>query len=417
MNILVVGSGGREHAIVKSLKKSTKVNKIFCAPGNGGIGLDAECVPISAMDFSGLISFAKNSVDLTVVGMDEPLVAGIVDEFEKAGLKIFGPSKLAAEIEGSKSFAKEFMKKYDIPTAKYECFDTNTYENALEYVKNSVFPLVIKADGLALGKGVIICQNLEEANAALNEMLVDNKFGESGNKIVIEEFLDGVELSVLSFCDGKTIKPMVAAKDYKRAFDNDLGLNTGGMGSISPPSFYTEEMASECMEQIFLKTLSGMGREGRPFKGVLYFGLISTKDGVKVIEYNCRFGDPETQAVLMRLDSDLTEIILACVNETLDEITIKWNDKASVCVVVVSGGYPLAYEKGFEITGIDSCSEDACLFHAGTVFKDGKFYTNGGRVIGACALANTLEKAVEKAYFMAKNIKFENSRFRYDIGK
>ena len=417
MNILIVGSGGREHAIVKSLRNSASVDKIYCAPGNGGISCDAEAVAISAMDFDGLVAFAKDHVDYTVVGMDEPLVAGIVDVFESAGLKVFGPSKLAAEIEGSKSFAKEFMKKYHIPTANYECFDISTYESALAYVKNSVFPLVIKADGLALGKGVVICQNLEEANAALSEMLFQEKFGESGHKVVIEEFLEGTELSVLAFCDGKTIKPMAPAKDYKRAYDNDEGLNTGGMGSISPPPFYTDEMSKECMDKIFVPTFEGMAKEGRPFKGILFFGLISTKDGVKVIEYNCRFGDPETQSVLMRFESDLSEIFLACINGTLDQAELKWKREAAVCVVIASGGYPEHYEKGFEIMGIDSCPDDISLLHAGTLFKNGKFYSNGGRVIGVCALSETLEKAREKAYSAAKDIRFQDARFRSDIGK
>lgn len=352
MKVLVVGSGGREHAIVWSLKKNANIEKIYCAPGNAGIGLDAECVPIGAMEFDKLVDFAKKeNIDFTIIGMDDPLVGGVVDAFEKEGLRVFGPRKNAAIIEGSKAFSKDLMKKYGIPTAKYESF--TDYEQAKKYLDGQEMPIVIKADGLALGKGVLICMTREEAEEGLKEIMLDKKFGSAGNAVVIEEFLQGPEVSVLSFCDGKTVVPMVSAQDHKRALDEDKGLNTGGMGTFSPSVFYTEEMNEECMKTIFQPTVDAMAKEGRPFVGILYFGLMLTKDGMKVIEYNARFGDPETQVVLPRLKTDLLEIMEACVDGKLADMNIEWYDNAAVCVVLASGGYPVEYEKGFEIKGLD----------------------------------------------------------------
>ncbi|HIT72501.1 MAG TPA: phosphoribosylamine--glycine ligase, partial [Candidatus Fimicola cottocaccae] len=383
MKVLVVGSGGREHAIVWRLKKNNAIEKIYCAPGNAGIGLDAECVPIGAMEFDKLVDFAKSEkIDFTIIGMDDPLVGGVVDAFEKEGLRVFGPRKNAAIIEGSKAFSKDLMKKYGIPTAKYESF--TDYEEAKKYLDNQEMPIVIKADGLALGKGVLICMTREEAESGLKEIMLDKKFGSAGNAVVIEEFLQGPEVSVLSFCDGKTVVPMVSAQDHKRALDGDKGLNTGGMGTFSPSVFYTEEMNEECMKTIFQPTVDAMAKEGRPFVGILYFGLMLTKDGMKVIEYNARFGDPETQVILPRLKTDLLEIMEACVDGKLADMNIEWYDNAAVCVVLASGGYPVAYEKGFEIKGLDEIAkrDDIVVFHAGTAEKDGKLVTNGGRVLG-----------------------------------
>lgn len=414
MKILVIGSGGREHAIVWKIAQSPKVDKIYCAPGNGGIADLAECVDINVMDKEKMVTFAKdNAIDLVMVAPDDPLVDGMVDAMEAAGIRAFGPRANAAIIEGSKAFSKELMKKYNIPTAGYEVFtDSNT---AIEYVKKGTFPTVIKADGLALGKGVIIAQNLEEAEDAIRDMIDGGKFGKSGARVVIEEFLTGPEVSVLAFTDGKTVKPMVSAQDHKRAYDNDEGLNTGGMGTFSPSRLYDSAKADECMKNIFLPTIAAMQSEGRPFKGVLYFGLMMTANGVKVIEYNCRFGDPETQVVLPRLKTDLVEIMDAVIDERLDEIEIEWEDNAAVCVVMASGGYPVSYKKGFEITGLDNVG-DLTVFHAGTAVKDGKIVTNGGRVLGVTAVGKDLDEAIKNAYAGVEKISFEGEFHRSDIG-
>ncbi len=417
MKVLVVGSGGREHAIIWKLKQSPKADKIYCAPGNAGIAQDAQCVPIGAMEIDKLVQFAKDeNIDFTIIGMDDPLVAGVVDAFEAEGLRVFGPRKNAAIIEGSKAFSKDLMKKYGIPTAKYETFDD--YEEAKKYVLSQNVPIVVKADGLALGKGVLICQSHDEAVAALDEIMVDKKFGASGSKVVIEEFLTGPEVSVLSFCDGKTVVPMVSAQDHKRAYDNDEGLNTGGMGTFSPSRIYTKEINDDCMEKIFKPTVAAMAKEGRPFVGVLYFGLMLTKDGMKVIEYNARFGDPETQVILPRLKSDLLEIMEACVDTTLDKMDIQWYDNAAVCVVEASGGYPVKYDKGYEITGLDKVKDrdDIIVFHAGTAEKDGKLVTNGGRVLGITGIGKDIDEARTKAYEGIDMIDFEKKHFRHDIG-
>ena len=411
MKVLVVGSGGREHAIVWKLKQSPKADKIYCAPGNAGIAKDAECVPIAAMEIDKLVKFAKDEkIDFTIIGMDDPLVAGVVDAFEAEGLKVFGPRKNAAIIEGSKAFSKDLMKKYGIPTAKYETFDN--YDEAKAYVLSQSVPVVVKADGLALGKGVLICNTHDEAVAALDEIMVDKKFGASGSKVVIEEFLTGPEVSVLSFCDGKTVVPMVSAQDHKRAFDNDEGFNTGGMGTFSPSRIYTKEINDECMEKIFKPTVAAMAAEGRTFVGML------TKDGMKVIEYNARFGDPETQVILPRLKTDMLEIMEACVDTTLDKMNIEWYDNAAVCVVEASGGYPVSYEKGFEITGLDEVAkrDDIVVFHAGTALKDGKFVTNGGRVLGITGIGKDLDEARKIAYEGVDIVNFEKKHFRHDIG-
>lgn len=417
MKVLVVGNGGREHAIIWKLKQSPKADKIYCAPGNAGIAQDAQCVPIGAMEIDKLVQFAKDEkIDFTIIGMDDPLVAGVVDAFEAEGLRVFGPRKNAAIIEGSKAFSKDLMKKYGIPTAKYETFDN--YDEAKKYVLSQSVPIVVKADGLALGKGVLICNTHDEAVAALDEIMVDKKFGASGSKVVIEEFLTGPEVSVLSFCDGKTVVPMVSAQDHKRAYDNDEGLNTGGMGTFSPSRIYTKEINDDCMEKIFKPTVAAMAKEGRPFVGVLYFGLMLTKDGMKVIEYNARFGDPETQVILPRLKSDLLEIMEACVDTTLDKMDIQWYDNAAVCVVEASGGYPVKYDKGYEITGLDKVKDrdDIIVFHAGTAEKDGKFVTNGGRVLGITGIGKDIDEARTKAYEGVDLINFEKKHFRHDIG-
>lgn len=416
MKVLVIGSGGREHTIVWKLSQSPKVDKLYCAPGNGGISQLAECVDINVMDKEKMTAFAKEKgIDLVVVAPDDPLVDGMVDAMEAEGIRAFGPRANAAIIEGSKAFSKELMKKYNIPTAKYEVFSDSG--EAIEYLKKGTFPAVIKADGLALGKGVIIAQNLEEAEQAVHDMIDGGKFGKSGSRVVVEEFLTGPEVSVLAFTDGKTVVPMVSAQDHKRAFDNDEGLNTGGMGTFSPSRLYDEAKAKECMENIFLPTIKAMNNEGRTFKGVLYFGLMMTKDGVKVIEYNCRFGDPETQVVLPRLKSDLAEIMEAVIDERLSELNIEWEDNAAVCVVMASGGYPVSYKKGYEINGIkDAEAEGAVVFHAGTAVKDGKTVTNGGRVLGVTATAKTLDEAIKKAYEYVDKISFKDEFHRSDIG-
>ena len=414
MKILVVGGGGREHTIVWKIAQSPKAEKIYCAPGNGGISELAECVDIKACDIDGMVKFAKdNQIDLVMVAPDDPLVLGMVDAMEKAGIRAFGPRKNAAIIEGSKVFSKELMKKYNIPTAAYEVFDKSA--DAIEYLKKGSFPAVIKAEGLALGKGVIIAQNLDEAIAGVHEIMDEKKFGDSGNRVVIEEFLTGPEVSVLAFTDGKTVRPMVSAQDHKRAFDNDKGLNTGGMGTFSPSRLYTPEIAEECMNNIFIPTINAMVAEGRTFKGVLYFGLMMTANGVKVIEYNARFGDPETQVVLPRLETDLVDIMEACIDERLSDIDIKWSDNAAVCVVLASGGYPVKYKSGYEISGLDSV-KDAYIFHAGTKMENGKFLTAGGRVLGITAVAENLDAAIEKAYKNVSKVSFTDVHYRKDIG-
>ncbi len=417
MKVLVIGSGGREHTIIWKLSQSPKVDKIYAAPGNGGISELAECVAISVMDFEALTNFAKEKeIDLTVVAPDDPLAAGAVDAFEAAGLRAFGPNKSAAIIEGSKAFSKDLMKKYHIPTAEYETFDNS--KDAISYIQaNNKFPIVVKADGLALGKGVIIAQDFEEAETAVHEIMDDKVFGAAGGKVVIEEFLVGPEVSVLAFTDGKVVKPMVSAQDHKRAYDNDEGPNTGGMGTFSPSRIYTDALAEECMANIFLPTMHAMNAEGRTFKGVLYFGLMKTPDGVKVIEYNCRFGDPETQVVLPRLKTDLYDIFNAVIDEKLSEIEIEWEDNAAVCVVLASGGYPKAYEKGYVIDGIKQAeSLGAKVFHAGTLYEDGAFKTNGGRVLGVTATGNNLDDAIKEAYRYVDMISFTDMHYRKDIG-
>ncbi|MBE7013891.1 MAG: phosphoribosylamine--glycine ligase [Ruminococcaceae bacterium] len=416
MNILVVGGGGREHAIVKKISESKRVEKIYCAPGNGGISDIAECVPIKVMEFDKLITFAKEkNVDLTVIGPDDPLVFGISDAFIKAGLKVFGPTKDGAQIEGSKVFSKELMKKYNIPTAKYEVF--SDYNDALSYItKENTFPTVIKAEGLALGKGVIIANDLKEAEDALKEIMIDKVFGDSGNRIVIEEFLTGPEISVLSFCDGETIVPMVSAQDHKRAFDNDKGPNTGGMGTFSPSRIYNEKLQEECMNNIFIPTVKALKSEGITYKGVIFFGLMSTKNGVKVIEYNARFGDPETQVVLPRLKTDIVDIFEAVCDGTLKDINVEWEDNACVCVVEASGGYPKKYQTGYEISGLSDIEENIYVYHAGTKKEDGKYYTAGGRVLGITAKSKDLDTAISDAYNAVKNINFTDVHYRKDIG-
>ena len=413
MKLMVVGGGGREHAIIKSLKKNPEVTEIFALPGNGGIAADATCVAIGATDIEAQVQFAKdNGIDFAVVAPDDPLVLGAVDALEAAGVPCFGPNKAAAILEGSKVFSKNLMKKYGIPTAAYEVF-TDAAE-AAKYLETAPMPTVIKADGLALGKGVIIAMNLEEAKAAVSDIMEDKKFGASGNQIVIEEFLTGPEVSVLSFTDGKVVVPMVSSMDHKRAFDNDEGLNTGGMGTIAPNPYYTEDVAERCMEEIFLPTINAMNAEGRSFKGCLYFGLMITPNGPKVIEYNCRFGDPETQVVLPLLESDLLTIMKACQAGTLAETEVKFAEKNACCVVMASKGYPEAYEKGYEITVDADCEAD--VFIAGAKLDNGKLLTSGGRVLGVVETAATLPEAVEKAYAQVKKVHFGNAFYRNDIG-
>lgn len=414
MTVLVIGGGGREHAICHTLKKSSKVDKVWCAPGNGGIAQDAECVNLKATDIDGVVAFAKeHKPDLVMVAPDDPLALGMVDALEAAGIRAFGPRKNAAVIEGSKSFAKDLMEKYHIPTAGYAVFENSA--DAIEYIKENGAPIVVKADGLALGKGVTVAMTEEEAIEAVKDAIDGGAFGGAGARVVIEEFLTGPEVSVLAFVDGKTLKTMPSAQDHKRVYNDDKGPNTGGMGAFSPSRFYTDEIAAECMETIFKPTVAAMEQEGRTFKGVLYFGLMLTPKGPKVIEYNARFGDPETQAVLSRLETDLYDVFNAVIDEKLDEIEIKWADNAACCVCMASGGYPKEYEKGKEITGLDDVTE-SYVFHAGTKFADGKMLTNGGRVLGVTATAPTLEEAIEKAYADVRRIQFEGAHFRTDIG-
>ena len=420
MKILVVGGGGREHAIVWKLAQSPKAEKIVCAPGNAGIAQLAECVPIKATDVMALADYAeKEQFDLTVIGMDDPLMLGIVDEFQKRSLRVFGPRQEAAMIEGSKVFSKNLMKKYGIPTAAYEEF--SDADEAKAYIQaNTKYPIVLKADGLALGKGVLICETQEDALAGVDEIMVEQKFGAAGTKMVVEEFLTGHEVSVLSFCDGKTVKPMVSAQDHKRAFDNDQGLNTGGMGTFSPSRHYTPDLQKRAAEEIFQKTVDAMNAEGRTFKGILYFGLMLTQDGPKVLEYNARFGDPETQVILPRLKTDLIDIFEACIDGTLDELPIEWDDGACVCVVLASGGYPVSYKKGYPIQGLSSFDgmDDMIVFHAGTAFGENEqVVTSGGRVLGVVAKAKNLDEAIAKAYEHVDDITFQDVFYRHDIGR
>ena len=418
MKVLIVGGGGREHAIAYCAAKSSKVEKMYCAPGNAGIAEFAECVPIGPMEFDKIVAFAKEKeIDLVIVGMDDPLVGGLVDELEAVGIRAFGPRKNAAILEGSKAFSKDLMKKYDIPTAGYENFD-NAGE-ALKYLETAKFPIVLKADGLALGKGVLICNTFEEAEEGVQTIMLDKKFGASGNTMVVEEFMTGREVSVLSFVDGKTIKTMTSAQDHKRAKDGDQGLNTGGMGTFSPSPFYTEEVDKFCQEYIYQKTVDAMRSEGREFKGIIFFGLMLTEEGPKVLEYNARFGDPEAQVVLPRMKNDLIEVIEACIDGKLDEIDLQFEDNAAVCVVLASDGYPLSYEKGLPITGLEEFEkhEGYYCFHAGTKFDGDKIVTNGGRVLGITAKGATLKEARENAYKATEWVKFDNKYMRNDIGK
>mgnify|MGYP001412288571 FL=1 len=418
MKVLVVGGGGREHALVRKIKESKKVDEIFCTPGNGGISYDAKCFDVAATDIDGVVNLAKEiKADLVVVAPDDPLVAGMVDALNEEGFKTFGPRANAAIIEGSKVFSKELMQKYNIPTAEYKVFDNA--EEAIEYIKErNEFPTVIKADGLALGKGVIIPENLDDAIAGVKEIMEDKIFGASGNNIVVEEFLTGPEVSVLAFTDGKCVKPMVSSMDHKRALDGDKGLNTGGMGTVSPNPYYTQEVAKECMDKIFIPTINAMNNEGRTFKGCLYFGLMITPKGPKVIEYNCRFGDPETQVVLPRLKTDIVDIFEAIDNETLSDLDVEWSDDACACVIMASGGYPKSYPKGIEITGLSNGQLDGVtVYHAGTKLQDNKLVTSGGRVLGVTALGDTLENALKKSYDAVEKIHFEGAHYRRDIGK
>ncbi len=418
MNVMIVGGGGREHAIALSVSKSSRLTKLYAAPGNAGIAEYAECVPIGVMEFEKLRDFAlEKKVDLVIVAPDDPLAAGLVDVLEEAGLKAFGPRKNAAILEGSKAFSKDLMKKYNIPTAAYENFDDA--DAALRYLESAKYPVVLKADGLALGKGVLICMNHDEAVAGVREIMQDKKFGNAGNRMVVEEFMTGREVSVLSYVDGKTIKIMSSAQDHKRAKDNDQGLNTGGMGTFSPSPFFTKELQEECMKTIFQPTVDAMAAEGREFKGVIFFGLMLTKDGPKVLEYNARFGDPEAQVVLPRMKNDILDVMEACIDGTLDKIDLQFEDNAAVCVVLASDGYPLAYEKGKEITGLEKFkgSDEYFCFHAGTKAADGKILTNGGRVLGVTAKGSDLKEARKKAYEATEWVQFENKYMRHDIGK
>ena len=418
MKILIVGSGGREHAIAWKVAQSSKADEIYCAPGNAGIAEYATCVDIKAMDFDGLVKFAKEKqIDLTIIGMDDPLVGGIVDAFEAEGLRVFGPRKNAAILEGSKAFSKDLMKKYNIPTAAYENFDDP--KKALAYLETAKFPIVLKADGLALGKGVLICETQEEAKAGVQEIMQDKKFGSAGNTMVIEEFMTGREVSVLSYVDGKTIKTMTSAQDHKRAQDGDQGLNTGGMGTFSPSPFYTEEVDEFCNKYIYQPTVDAMAAEGRPFKGIIFFGLMLTADGPKVLEYNARFGDPEAQVVLPRMKNDIIEVMEACVDGTLDQIDLQFEDNAAVCVVLASDGYPVSYEKGFPIKGLEKFAnkDGYYVFHAGTKKTEEGIVTNGGRVLGVTAKGKDLKEARANAYEAIKLVEFDNKYFRHDIGK
>lgn len=418
MKVLIVGSGGREHAIAWKVAQSPRVDKIYCAPGNAGIAEYAECVDIKAMEFEKLAAFAKeHAVDLTVIGMDDPLVGGIVDVFEAQGLRVFGPRKNAAILEGSKAFSKDLMKKYHIPTAAYETFDDA--EAALAYLETAKLPIVLKADGLALGKGVLICNTLEEAKAGVREIMTDKKFGQAGNRMVVEEFMTGREVSVLTFVDGRTIRTMTSAQDHKRAGDGDTGLNTGGMGTFSPSPFYTKEIDAYCMEHIYQPTVDAMRAEGREFKGIIFFGLMLTADGPKVLEYNARFGDPETQVVLPRMKTDIVDAFEACVDGTLDQIELEFEDNAAVCVVLASDGYPVSYQKGFVIEGLDAFrdKDGYYVFHAGTARKPEGIVTNGGRVLGVTAKGADLKEARKHAYEAINWVNFENKYYRHDIGK
>ena len=418
MKVLIVGSGGREHAIAASVAKSSKVSKIYCAPGNAGIGQIAECVNIGAMEFDKLVAFSKeNAIDFVIVGMDDPLVGGLVDELEAAGIRTFGPKKNAAILEGSKAFSKDLMKKYNIPTAAYENFDDA--DAAIAYLENCSYPIVLKADGLALGKGVLICSTKEEAVDGVKEIMTDKKFGSAGNRMVIEEFMTGREVSVLSFVDGKTIKIMTSAQDHKRAKDNDEGLNTGGMGTFSPSPFYTAEVDEFCKKYIYQATVDAMAAEGREFKGIIFFGLMLTPNGPRVLEYNARFGDPETQVVLPRMKNDIIEVMEACVDGTLDKIDLQFEDNAAVCVVLASDGYPVSYEKGFVIEGLDAFEnkDGYYCFHAGTKLTDKGIVTNGGRVLGITAKGADLKEARANAYKATEWVRFDNKYMRHDIGK
>ena len=418
MDILIVGSGGREHAIAWAAAKSPKADKIYCAPGNAGIAEFAECVDIKAMEFDKLVAFAKEKqIGLTIIGMDDPIVGGVVDAFEAEGLRVFGPRKNAAIIEGSKAFSKDLMKKYNIPTASYENFTDP--EQALAYLENVKMPIVLKADGLALGKGVLICETLEEAKAGVKTLMLDKQFGDAGNEIVIEEFMTGREVSVLAFCDGKTIRCMTSAQDHKRAKDGDKGLNTGGMGTFSPSPFYTKEVEEFCEKYVYQPTMDAMASEGRPFTGILFTGLMLTEDGPKVLEYNARFGDPEAQVVLPRMKNDMIEVMEACIDGKLSDVTLEFEENAAVCVVLASDGYPEKYEKGFEIKGLDKFKDqdDYYVFHAGTKFDGDKIVTNGGRVLGVVAKGGDLKAARKNAYEATEWIDFANKYKRNDIGK
>lgn len=418
MKVLVVGGGGREHTIIWKLSQNRKISELYCAPGNGGISSLAVCVPIKATDIEGIVNFSKeNSIDFVMVAPDDPLVAGMVDALQEAGIRAFGPVKAAAIIEGSKSFSKDLMKKYGIPTAGYEVFHSS--EGASSYLDTCSAPVVVKADGLALGKGVIIAQSIDEAKAAVKNIMDDKVFGEAGSKVVIEEYIQGPEVSILAFTDGKTVVPMVSSQDHKRVFDKDQGPNTGGMGTFSPSLIYDQKLAEQCMTEIFLPTVEAMNKEGRKFKGILYFGLMITGDGPKVIEYNARFGDPETQVVLPRLKTDLLEIFDAIIDERLSDIKIEWSDNAAVCVIAASGGYPGKYATGLEISGLEAAEaqENTIVFHAGTTCADGRFYTAGGRVLGVTAVEEDMDKAIARAYAGIEKIKFEGMHYRQDIGR
>ncbi len=418
MKVLIVGSGGREHAIAASVAKNKSVEKIYCAPGNAGIGMLAECVAIGAMEFDKLVAFAKEKeIDLTIVGMDDPLVGGLVDELEKEGLRVFGPRKNAAILEGSKAFSKDLMKKYNIPTAAYENFESA--DEAMAYLETSDFPIVLKADGLALGKGVLICQNIEEAKEGVKSIMLDKQFGSAGNRLVVEEFMTGREVSVLSFVDGKTIKTMTSAQDHKRAGDGDTGLNTGGMGTFSPSPFYTQEVDEFCKKYVYQATVDAMAAEGREFKGIIFFGLMLTDKGPRVLEYNARFGDPEAQVVLPRMKNDIVEVMEACIDGRLDEIDLQFEDNAAVCVVLASQGYPVQYEKGFTIHGLEKFEgqDSYFCFHAGTKMTDEGIVTNGGRVLGVTATGKDLMDARANAYAATEWVTFDNKYMRHDIGK
>lgn len=417
MKVLIVGGGGREHAIAWKISQSPKVSRLYCAPGNGGIASLAQCVPIKAMDIEGIVEFAKSEgIDLVVVAPDDPLAAGMVDALESAGIRAFGPNKAAAEIESSKVFSKNLMKKYGIPTAAYEVFGNDS--DALDYLRTCSYPTVIKADGLALGKGVIIANDFEEAQDAVRSIMSDKIFGNAGNRVVIEEFLTGTEVSILTFTDGETLVPMISSQDHKRALDDDMGPNTGGMGTFSPSRIYTDEVDEWCMKNIFMPTIDAMRKEGRRFKGVLYFGLILTADGPKVLEYNARFGDPETQVVLPHLKTDIIDIFEAIIDERLADVNIEWDNRSAVCVILASGGYPGKYRTGLEITGIEEAEKDpsVTVFHAGTKLEAGKYYTAGGRVLGVTAVADTIDDARAKAYAAVGKINFEGMHYRKDIG-